>query len=358
MTSPLLNKKRPLIIAGPCSAESREQLIESCTRIAAIEGVDILRAGVWKPRTNPNSFEGVGEVALEWLKEAQELTKLPVATEVASARHAELALSYGINTLWIGARTTVNPFLQQEIASAVARSDATILIKNPMNPDIDLWSGAVARFEKAGIPRHRVALVHRGFSTSAQWRYRNDPMWHLALDMKQRHPDLKMICDPSHIAGKRHLLQQVAQIAANLNYDGLIIESHCSPDLALSDAQQQITPDELKTLLNALSWRLSESSDQEYMQSLERYRSEIDQIDSEIFELLSRRMRVSDAIGEIKRNNDVIILQSQRWSEILERVLSRSEELSLSEEFLKSILEAIHIESIEHQNRIMQEQRE
>lgn len=347
-------KKRALIISGPCSAESREQLLSTATEIAETGLVQVLRAGVWKPRTNPDSFQGVGEVALNWLEEAKALTSLPVATEVASSHHAQLALEHNIDMLWIGARTTVNPFLVQEIASTVANSKVTILIKNPMHPDIELWCGAVARFEKAGIPRERIILVHRGFSTSAQWRFRNDPMWHLALDMKQRNPDLRMICDPSHISGKRELISEVAQIAANLNYDGLIIESHCSPECALSDAQQQITPKELKELLSSICWRGEVSADKEYMQSLDRFRSEIDQIDSEIFELLSRRMKISDAIGEIKRCNDVIILQSQRWSEIVERVLSRKAELGLSEEFLRAILKAIHVESIEHQNRIMQ----
>lgn len=346
-------ERTPLIIAGPCSAESRHQLLTTAQQIAQVGGVEYLRAGLWKPRTHPDSFEGVGERGLEWLVEAKELTGLKSATEVASARHVELAAKSGVDLMWIGARTTVNPFLVQEIADAIAHSSALVMVKNPMHPDIELWSGAVERLLRSGVERERILLAHRGFSTTSRWRYRNDPMWHLVIDMKRRFSDLRMICDPSHICGNRELLGEVAQTAANLNCDGLIIESHCSPELALSDKEQQLRPEELDGLLRSIIWRRLESEDSDYLLSIAGFRSEIDQIDHELFELLSRRMKISDKIGEIKRKNDVIILQSDRWRDIVERVLSQSDALQLSPRFLEAILEAIHIESIEHQNRVM-----
>lgn len=346
--------KSPLIIAGPCSAESRDQLLTTARELAATGTVHLLRAGLWKPRTRPDSFEGVGERGLAWLKEAKALTGLPVATEVASARHVELALRAGIDLLWIGARTTVNPFLVQEIADAAAQSEVSLLIKNPMHPDIELWSGAVERLERAGIARERIGLVHRGFSTH-HWHLRNDPMWHLAFEMQHRHPDLVMLCDPSHISGSRTYLAEVSRTAANLNFDGLIIESHHTPEEALSDAGQQITPQALEQMLRTIHWRVKRQGDESYLRELGRCRSEIDQIDHELFDLLSRRMQISDRIGEIKRQNEVIILQSERWSEVVERVLSRAEQLRLSPEFLQKILEAIHTESIAHQSSVSEQ---
>lgn len=353
MSTILQNAKRPLIIAGPCSAESREQLLDTCTRLAQLEGVNLLRAGLWKPRTRPDSFEGVGDRGLPWLVEAQRRTGLPVLTEVAAARHVESVLKSGIDGVWIGARTTVNPFLVQEIADAVAGSDLFLFVKNPMHPDVELWAGAVERLLKAGVQSDHLALVHRGFSTSNHWPYRNDPMWHLAFDMRRRFPALPLICDPSHITGDRTLLQEVAQRAANLNFDGLIIESHVNPDEALSDARQQITPERLGELLRGISWPSECSLDAEYQRTLAACRSEIDQLDAEIFDLLSRRMQVADRIGRVKRENDVMILQSTRWSEVVERIVARSHELQLSEHFLRTVLDAIHNESIDHQDRIM-----
>ncbi len=349
-----LGAKRPLIIAGPCSAETEEQTLATCEALAREGCVDVLRAGLWKPRTRPDSFEGVGAEGLAWLAEAKRRTGLPVATEVASARHAESALRFDIDLLWIGARTTVNPFLVQEIADALAGSGVSVLIKNPMNPDTALWAGAVARFEKAGIPRSRIGLIHRGFSTGTHWRYRNDPMWHLAFDMRNRFPEMMMICDPSHICGSREYLSEVAQTAANLNYDGLIVESHRNPAEAWSDAGQQLDPKALGVLVRSVNWRADKSDDPEYLLKLARCRTEIDQIDNEIFELLGRRMQIADRIGRIKSSNDVVILQNSRWAEIVERVIGRADRLHLSEKFLRAVLEAIHIESIEHQNRIMQ----
>ncbi len=317
--------------------------------------VDLLRAGLWKPRTRPDSFEGVGDCGLKWLAEAKARTGLPIVTEVAAARHVEGVLRHGLDGVWIGARTTVNPFLVQEIADAVAGSGLWVLIKNPMHPDIELWAGAVERFQKAGVPLAQIALVHRGFSTSNHWHLRNDPMWHLAFDMRRRFPTLPLLCDPSHICGCRELLQEVAQQAANLNFDGLIIESHCNPDAALSDARQQITPESLGRLLDGITWRSECSHDAAFVRTLAACRSEIDQLDAEIFDLLSRRMRVADRIGRIKRENDVMILQRERWAEVVERIVARSDELQLSKEFLRTVLDAIHNESIEHQGRVMSE---
>lgn len=354
MSVPILNRaKRPLVIAGPCSAESREQLLATCEALAREGCVDLFRAGIWKPRTLPGGFEGAGEEGLKWLSEAKARTGIPISTEVASARHVECALKYGVDVLWIGARTTVNPFLVQEIADAVAHSEVPVMIKNPMNPDVALWSGAVARLEQAGVDPSRIGLIHRGFSTGMHWRYRNDPMWHLVFDMQRRHPELPMLCDPSHICGCREWLSEVAQRAADLNFDGLIIESHCSPERALSDARQQVTPSDLGALVRSITWRSARSQNEEYLRLLARCRSEIDQLDAEIFDLLSRRMQVSDRIGDIKRQNDVVILQHGRWQEVVERILSRSEELQLSSEFLRRVLEAIHSESIDHQNKRM-----
>ena len=347
-----LKGKKPIIIAGPCSAESREQLLVTCDAIVKGGGVHILRAGIWKPRTRPDTFEGVGEVGLEWLAEAGERASLPTATEVASAKHVEAAVRNGLEIVWLGARTTTNPFLVQEIAEAVAKTDLNVLIKNPMNPDIELWAGAVARMEKCGVPRERIGLIHRGFATSSSWKFRNEPMWHLIPNMQNKFPDMVMLCDPSHMSGCREYLLEISQTAANMNYDGLIIESHICPSQALSDASQQLTPDALKTLLESIDWRVEHSSDEEYVRELALCREQIDQIDNELFELLGKRMQVAERIGRIKKENGVVILQSNRWSSIVERIVSHSAELGLSEDFVRAVLYAIHAESIDHQNRL------
>ncbi|MCL2561363.1 MAG: bifunctional 3-deoxy-7-phosphoheptulonate synthase/chorismate mutase type II [Rikenellaceae bacterium] len=345
--------RKPFIIAGPCSAETREQVLETCTALAATGRVDMLRAGVWKPRTKPGTFEGAGARGLAWLTEARGATGLPVAVEVATARHVESALRHGIDAVWIGGRTTVSPFAVQEIADAVrGQRGVAVLIKNPVNPDIDLWSGAVERLLAAGV--EQLALVHRGFSYSGVGQpYRNSPMWHLVLEMRARWPHLAMICDPSHIAGRREHLREVAQTAADLRYDGLMIESHVCPSQALSDAEQQITPAALDALLSEIRWRSPDGGDPEFARRLEQFRREIDQIDAELFTLLGRRMQIADMIGEEKRANNVAILQHDRWRDIVERVSLRAAELGLSPAFVKTVLEAIHIESIDRQNRIM-----
>lgn len=353
MGSFTLGAKRPLIISGPCSAETREQTLDTCVRLAATGVVDVLRAGIWKPRTQPGMFEGVGLKGLAWMSEVKRLTGLPIAVEVASQKHVESALEFGVDILWIGARTTVSPFSVQEIADAVKGTDATILIKNPMNPDLKLWAGAVTRFTNVGIPIEHIGLIHRGFSYFGQTKYRNPPMWHLILEMRSQFPDMMMICDPSHICGCRDYLAEISQTAADLRYDGLIVESHICPDKAWSDASQQLVPEDLEQLIRNVNWRKEAVDDPEFKKSLKLYRDEIDQIDAELYDLLSRRMAISDKIGKVKKENNVAILQSTRWGSIRDRVLAQASKLNLSEEFLTTILEAIHLESINRQNAVM-----
>lgn len=348
-----LGEERPLIISGPCSAETREQTLETCTKLAGTGVVNMLRAGVWKPRTSPGSFEGVGLKGLAWMAEAKKLTGLPIGVEVASAKHVEGALEFEVDCVWIGARTTVSPFAVQEVADALRGSGVTVLVKNPTSPDIDLWAGAVNRFVTAGIPIEDIGLIHRGFSYFGQGRYRNAPMWPLAFEMRSRFPEMMMICDPSHIAGNTEFLYEISQTAADLRYDGLIIESHICPAEAWSDAKQQIVPEELAQLVGNIHWRREAVDDPKFKQSLDRFREEIDQIDSELFGLLSRRMKVAESIGRVKKENDVAILQSNRWGTIKEKFLAQADKLELSREFLNEILEAIHVESIARQNAVM-----
>lgn len=345
--------KKPFVIAGPCSAESEEQLLSTAQALASTGKVDVLRAGIWKPRTKPNTFEGMGIKALPWLAKAREITGLPIATEVANARHAESALTYELDLLWIGARTAANPFSMQEVAEALRGTDKPIYVKNPVNGDVDLWCGAVERLAACGVKN--IGLIHRGFSGFGAGPLRNAPMWHLALEMRRRMPELPMICDPSHICGTRQYIGEISQQAADLDYDGLIIESHISPDKAWSDAKQQLTPEALATLLDNIKWRAGESSSESYQTALMGLREQIDSLDREIFQLLAERMNVAEKIGRIKRDNNVRILQSSRWEDIVERALTRSASLGLSEQFLRTLLDAIHIESIDRQNRVMNE---
>ncbi|MDE7355583.1 MAG: chorismate mutase [Rikenellaceae bacterium] len=348
-----LKKKRPLVIAGPCSAETREQTLETVRRLAATGRVDMIRAGIWKPRTRPGTFEGVGVRGLAWLDEARKETGLPVAVEVASGKHVENALEFGVDVLWIGARTTVNPFSVQDIADALRGVKIPVMVKNPMNPDIDLWHGAVQRLQTVGI--EQVALIHRGFSTFGASSYRNDPMWHIPIEMHRRLPELPMICDPSHITGKRAYVAEVAQKAADMGFDGLIIESHVCPDEAWSDAAQQLTPEALALMLDAIRWRNEDTDNVEFKQALDQLRGQIDHLDAELLAVLARRMSVAEKIGMIKRENNVTILQTNRWGEILDKVKRQSQMLDLSEDFLIKILDAIHVESINRQNRVMNE---
>ncbi|MBQ2419161.1 MAG: bifunctional 3-deoxy-7-phosphoheptulonate synthase/chorismate mutase type II [Alistipes sp.] len=347
MTMIDLKSKKPIIISGPCSAETLEQTLATAKALADSGRVDIFRAGIWKPRTKPGMFEGNGEQALPWLVEVKRTTGLAVATEVANAKHVEAALNYGVDLLWIGARTTSNPFSVQEVAEAIGGADVTVLVKNPMNADVELWNGAVERLAKCGVKQ--LGLIHRGFSGYGSSNYRNTPMWHMPLEIMKRLPELPIFCDPSHICGNRTGLQEVSQQAADLNFNGLMLESHIAPDTAWSDAKQQVTPQSLIELLDSVVWRAEGSDSVAYQTSLDELRGVIDRLDNEILKLLSKRMEAAENIGRIKRENNVMILQQNRWNQIVERTLARADELGLSPQFLKIILEAIHIESIDRQ---------
>ena len=338
------------IISGPCSAETQEQVLETAHQLANTKKVHLLRAGIWKPRTRPGMFEGMGTVALTWLLEAKQQTGLPTTVEVATAKQVEDALKYDVDVLWIGARTTVNPFSVQELSDALKGVDIPVLIKNPINPDIELWQGAVERMSVAGIKT--MGLIHRGFSSYGNTEYRNAPMWHLAIEMKRRYPNLKFICDPSHMGGKRDLLLKLSQKSIDLGYDGLMIESHINPDEALSDAAQQITPDTLNNLLESIIWR-KENLDFTEENELHTLRQQIDNFDDELLQILSKRMKITDAIGVYKKQNNITILQVARWNDILKRAFDKNESLDLSDEFIKKYFEAVHLESINHQNKIM-----
>lgn len=343
--------RRPIVIAGPCSAETKEQTLETCKLVAATNKVDILRAGIWKPRTRPNSFEGVGETGLPWLQEAKELTGLPVTIEVANTNHIELALKYGIDVLWIGARTSVSPFAMQEIAEALTGVEVPVLVKNPINPDLALWLGGVERIEQkvAG----EVGVIHRGFSNLGEKVYRNRPQWQLPIEFLQRRPDVTMINDPSHICGRRDILQRVAQKAMNLNFDGLMIESHIDPDNAWSDAEQQITPEVLGKMITDMELRHYDPNNIPEKNKLDKLRGEINQVDDELINLLSNRMKISGEIGEYKKDKDITILQSKRWNAILDKYIAKGQENGLSREFVTRFIKAIHDESIEIQSKII-----
>lgn len=346
--------KKPFIIAGPCSVESREQTLATIRGLAACGRIDMIRGGVWKPRTSPNCFQGVGEEGLAWLAEAKRETGLPFGVEVANARHLEAALQAGADMVWIGTRTTGNPFSVQEVADALRGVDRVMVcVKNAPVADTGLWTGAVERLAAAGVSGERLWLIHRGFAQEVDGAYRNPPAWHVALEMRRRFPQLRMLCDPSHMCGRRELLAQTMQKAADLLYDGLFVESHIAPERALSDAGQQVTPAELCRMLAGICWRSEEAHQPQFEQELERYRLEIDQLDDQLFSLLSRRMRVVERIGRIKRENGVTILQRRRWGEIVENLTGRAAALNLSRDFIRTVLDAIHMESIAHQNRVM-----
>lgn len=343
--------KRPLIISGPCSAETEEQVLETAHRLKATGKVDMLRAGIWKPRTRPGSFEGIGTKGLPWMQRARKETGLPTTVEVATAKQVEDALHFDVDVLWIGARTTVNPFSVQEVADALRGANVPVLIKNPINPDLELWIGAVERVAKAGIKQ--IGLIHRGFSSYGNSEYRNAPMWHLAIEMKRRNPDMMMINDPSHICGRRDILQDVAQKAIDLDYDGLIIESHIDPDKAWSDAKQQITPERLAEMLGDMIWRREDIPSEEYHAALEKLRNQINHLDDELMQVLSQRMKVAEKIGQYKKENNITILQTNRWNEILERAFQKGEKLGLSKEFITKYFDAVHLESINHQTKVL-----
>ncbi len=343
--------KRPLIISGPCSAETEVQVLETATRLAKTGKVDVLRAGIWKPRTKPGMFEGIGTKALPWLMQAKKITGLPTTVEVATAKHVQDALQFDVDIIWLGARTTVNPFSVQEIADALRGVDIPVLIKNPIHPDLELWSGGIERLQKVGIKQ--IGMIHRGFSSYGNTEFRNAPMWHLPIEMKRRFPEMLLICDPSHICGNRTLLQSVAQKSIDLDFGGIMLESHIDPDNAWSDAKQQITPEQLGEMLDQLVWRHENTDEKEFITALSTLREQINQLDDELITLLAQRMKIADKIGEYKKNNNITILQTNRWNTILERAFRTGESLGLSKEFITKYFDAVHLESINHQNKIM-----
>lgn len=344
---------KPLIIAGPCSAETEEQVWETVTRIAKEGYANVIRAGVWKPRTRPGSFEGMGEAALPWLQAVKKETGLPIAVEVATPQHVELALKYGIDILWIGARTTVNPFNVQDLADALKGVDVPVLIKNPVNPDLQLWIGAFERINRAGITK--LAAIHRGFSNAQETKYRNSPMWQIAIELKALFPQLPLIGDPSHMAGKRAYLFELAQRALDLNYDGLIIESHREPDVAWSDASQQLTPEALGEMLHQLEVR-QKTYGADYQNELERLRQKIDNLDRELLEVLAARMAVVEKLGEYKRDNNVAVFQVDRWKEVHKSRQDQGQKLNLYSELVDEMFKLIHMESIRKQTEVMNQQ--
>lgn len=344
---------KPLMIAGPCSAETEEQVRETVTGIAKEGYAHVIRAGVWKPRTRPGSFEGKGEEALPWLVEMKKETGLPVAIEVATPQHIELALKYGIDILWIGARTTVNPFNVQDLADALKGVDVPVLIKNPVNPDLALWVGAFERIAGAGIKK--LGAIHRGFSNAQETKYRNSPMWQIAVELKTLFPQLPLIADPSHIAGKRSLLFEIAQRAMDLNYDGLIMESHCNPDKAWSDASQQLTPSALGEMLKELEIRKA-TYGSDFQSELEKLRGQLDNIDRELLEVLAARMSLVTRLGEYKRDNNVAVLQLDRWKQVHNSRADLGKSLNLNAEVVEELFKLIHMESIRKQTEVMNQQ--
>lgn len=343
--------KRPLIISGPCSAETEEQLVATAQRLANTGKIDVLRAGIWKPRTKPGLFEGIGAKGLPWMQQAKKLTGLPTTVEVATGKQVEDALTFDVDILWIGARTTVNPFSVQEVADALRGVDIPVLIKNPINPDLELWSGAVERVARAGVKQ--IGLIHRGFSSYGNTEYRNAPMWHLAIEMKRRNPEMILINDPSHICGRRDILLETAQKAIDLDFDGLMIESHIDPDNAWSDAKQQVTPERLAEMLDSIAWRREDVASEAYHAALEKLRQQINHLDDEMMQILGQRMKIADQIGKYKKENNITVLQTNRWNEILERAFAKGEKLGLGKDFITKYLDAVHMESINHQTKVM-----
>jgi chorismate mutase len=345
------NLKRPLVIAGPCSAESEEQVLETAKGLVEIEDVRIYRAGIWKPRTRPNTFEGVGEEGLPWLQKVKEQTGLLIAVEVATPKHVDLALKYGVDILWIGARTTVNPFAVQDIADRLRGTNIPVMVKNPINADLALWVGAIERISQAGITK--MAAIHRGFSTAEKTQFRNQPMWRIPIELKQRIPGLPVICDPSHITGKRDMIAQVSQKAMDVDMDGLMIETHINPQVALSDAAQQVTPSSLHKIMSELSLKTEFSPDRNFEAGLDQLRSQIDRVDNEILEALKGRMQIVKKIGQAKVESNVTALQINRMDKMMKRRIEQAEELNLSQSYIKELYSIIHDHSVKTQTDIM-----
>ena len=339
---PGIDAKRPFVIAGPCSAETEEQVMSAARQLSA-DGVKVLRAGIWKPRTKPGGFEGIGSEGLAWLKKVKQETGMYVSTEVATQKHVYEALKFGVDLLWVGARTTANPFAVQEIAEALQGVDIPVLVKNPVNPDLELWIGALERLSNVGITK--LGAIHRGFSSYDKKIYRNLPQWHIPIELKRRYPDLPILCDPSHIGGSRDLILPLSQQAMDLNYDGLIIESHCDPDNAWSDASQQVTPARLKEILETLVIRDRKQSTED----LSDLRKQIDELDDQLLELLAKRMRISCEIGTFKKEHNMTVVQTGRYDEILNTRIDQAKAMKMDTEFIRTILEAIHEESVRQQ---------
>lgn len=347
------NESQPLIISGPCSAETEHQMMNTAKQLAASGKIHALRAGIWKPRTRPGMFEGMGAEGLQWLIQAKKETGLPVATEVANAAHVEACLKLGVDILWVGARTTVNPFSVQEIADSLKGVDVPVLVKNPVNPDLELWIGALERLNKAGITK--LAAIHRGFSSFEKGPFRNSPMWDIAIELKTRLPELEIICDPSHICGTRELIPFIAQKALDLDMAGLMIESHMAPDSAWSDAKQQVTPTELAKIVETLVVRTPSSDNKQVKDTLSVFREQIDQLDDEIIQKFAARMKIAAQIGKFKKDNQITILQVNRWEEIIHTRVALGLAMGLREEFSREMLKLVHKESIQVQTRIMNE---
>lgn len=341
---------RPCVIAGPCSAESQEQVLETAEALRSF-GINVFRAGIWKPRTHPGSFEGVGTEGLKWLRNVRDRFGMKVCTEVASAKHVYECIKHGIDMVWLGARTTANPFLVQEIAEALADTDIPVLVKNPVNADLDLWIGALERLNASGV--RKLGVIHRGFSSYEKIKYRNNPQWEVAIELRSRYPELPFFADPSHMAGCRDYLQEISQKAMDLGLEGLMIESHCNPSAALSDAAQQLAPDELKRLLyDGIVVRDSDSDDQKYRDTLRELRARIDVIDENLLYTLASRMKVSARIGQIKKENNISILQTGRWDEVLGKVLKAADMYGLDREFVTKVFNAIHEASVARQEEV------
>lgn len=341
----------PLVIAGPCSAESELQVMMTAKGLASF-GIHVFRAGIWKPRTHPGSFEGVGAQGLKWLQKVKNEYGMKVCTEVASEKHVYECIKYGMDMVWIGARTSANPFLMQEIADALRDTDIPVLVKNPVNPDLDLWVGALERLNQAGV--RKLGVIHRGFTTTEMIPYRNEPGWQIAVELRTRYPEIPFFADPSHMGGSRAYLKELSQRAMDLGLDGLMIESHCDPSCALSDAKQQLAPDDLKTLLESITVRQKMTNDEEYNENIEQLRTQIDVIDENLLLALKSRMDISRKIGEFKKAHNIAIVQTQRWDSILSAMVEKGKEYDLPEDFITAVFTAIHDTSVAAQNKILE----
>jgi chorismate mutase len=352
----MFTEPRPSVVAGPCSAESEEQLMQTARGLRET-GINVFRAGIWKPRTYPGSFEGSGSEGLKWLQKVKKELGLKIATEVAGAKHVAECLEAGVDLVWLGARTTANPFLVQEIADSLKGTDIPVLVKNPVNPDLDLWIGALERLNSAGIKK--LGVIHRGFSTFDKIQYRNDPQWQVAIELRSRYPELPFFVDPSHMAGCTDYIREISQRSLDLGFEGLMIESHCTPCEALSDAKQQLTPDELSDLLyNQIKVKDKDSDAPEWKENIDQLRAKIDIIDENLLYALGSRMKISRQIGEYKKNSNIAILQTSRWDKVLAKVIEKGKEYELTEDFVKAVFNAIHEASVEVQNEVISGKKE